>query len=456
MATTPLSQKSENQKPKAYFIGIGGIGVSSLAQYYLENNWEVLGSDLKESEITKFLKKKGVNIFIGKHQAENLPKDAKVVIWSQAVSEKNPERRAAQTIGAKLMTYPQALGELTRKYFTICVCGSHGKSTTCGMLAKVLIAAKKDPTVIIGTKLKELKNNNFRLGKSKYLLIEADEWRGAFLNYHPQIIIITNIEREHLDYFKNKGQILKTYEKFVKKLPKNGFLIFNKKDLFSRELLKRFQKSSFQKIDFTKVFNFSEMKKILKIPGDHNVFNALAALAAAQILKIPEKIILKALSQYKGAWRRLQIRKGKIGEKKVTFISDYGHHPTEIKATMKAIREKYPKEKIILIFQPHQHQRTFYLFKDFVKTFKEKLGAQIVITDIFEVPGRENLKIKKEVSAEKLVNRINLNSKKQKAIYLPFSEIRQWLQKTIKGREIIVLMGAGDIYELFCGLTKKK
>ncbi len=306
---------------KIHFIGIGGIGVSALAQYYLAKGDKVSGSDLTSSEIIDLLKKKGAKIYPGPHKPKNLPKDADLVIYSPAVSLDNPELKKAKTLKIKSKSYPQALGELTKNYFTIAVAGTHGKSTVTAMLGLILVKAGLDPTVILGTKLKEFKNSNFRLGKGKYLVIEADEWQASFLNYYPRIIVLTNIEKEHLDYYRDLKHILKTYKEFISHLPKGGVLVTNK-NLRGAERL----------------------KKILKVPGKHNLSNALLALKTAQVLKISDKISFKALSGYKGAWRRFEIKKFQVSGFRFQVISDYAHHPTEIAATLKAARQKYPKK----------------------------------------------------------------------------------------------------------------
>ncbi len=220
---------------KIHFIGIGGIGVSALAQYYLSQGAEVSGSDLVASEITGFLRKKGAKIFIGKHRVQNLPNDADLVIYSPAVKKDNSELKQIKhltpnTQHPKIMSYPQALGELTKQYFTIAVSGTHGKSTTTAMISLILEKAGFDPTVVVGTKLKEFGNSNFRMGKGKYLVIEADEWNASFLNYWPKIIVLTNIEREHLDYYKDLDHILKTFGEYVGHLTKERFLVANKED----------------------------------------------------------------------------------------------------------------------------------------------------------------------------------------------------------------------------------
>jgi len=436
---------------KIHFIGIGGIGVSALAKYYLEKGCQVSGSDLVSSEITKALKKLGAKIFIGRHKIKNLPEDADLVIYSPAVSKDNPELKEAKKLKIKCLSYPEALGDLTKKYFTIAVSGTHGKSTTAAMIGLLLKKAGFDPTVIVGTKLKEFKNSNCRVGESKYLVIEADEWQASFLNYWPKIIVLTNIEKEHLDYYKNLNNILKTYKEYIRHLPKNGVLIANGDD----ENIKRITNYELgiknKKYYSLKSKEVRKIKKILKVPGEYNVSNALAALAVARVLKISDKISFKALSEYRGSWRRFEIKKFKIPDSrfKILVISDYAHHPTEIKVTLKAAREKFPRKKIWCVFQPHQYQRTFYLFKDFVKAFSKAPIDKLIITDIYDVAGREKGKIKEQISSEKLVEAID----KPWAIYLPKEEIVRYLKKNLKGREVVIIMGAGDIYKLVDSFT---
>jgi len=443
---------------KIHFIGIGGIGVSALAQYYLAKEHKITGSDLLKSEITDLLKKKGAKIIISnitlqqtqgdaeqsrsiKNQKsktqikiQNFIKQSNLVIYSPAVPKNHFELKEVKKLGIKRQSYPEALGELTKKYFTIAVCGTHGNSTVTAMLSLILIKAGLDPTVILGTKLKEFGNSNFRMGGTKnhklktnnYLLIEADEWQASFLNYWPKIIVVTNIEREHLDYYKDLRHILRTYKEFISHLPKEGILITSKN-------LKGVEK----------------LRKTLKVPGKHNLSNALLALKTAQALKIPDKISLKALSEYKGAWRRFEtfncsIKNYKLRTINYKLIFDYAHHPTEIKATLKTARQMYPKRKIWCIFQPHQYQRTFYLFNDFVKTFKKAPIDKLIITDIYDVAGREVRDIEKKVNSKKLIEAIG----KPWTIYLPKIKIINYLKKSLKGGEVVIVMGAGDIYKL--------
>ncbi len=459
---------------KIHFIGIGGIGVSALAQYYLVKGHEVSGSDLASSEITEALKKKGAEISIGEHKAENLPKRVNLVIYSPAVQPDNPELKEAKKRKINLQTYPQALGELTKHYYTIAVSGTHGKSTTTSMLGLLLVKAGLDPTVIVGTKLKEFGNSNCKVGKSKYLVIEADEHFASFLNYWPKIIVLTNIEADHLDYYKNLNNILKAFKKYIGHLPEDGYLVANKDD----KNIKRAANSIYRlakSIDYSlKQPEAGKLRKILKVPGEHNVSNALAALMVARTLNIPDKVSFKSLSEYRGVWRRFEEKTIIWRGKKIITISDYAHHPTEIKVTLKAAREKYlypPKfppaqiskkfvageerklrrarKKIWCVYQPHQYHRTYCLFAGFVKVFRQAPMDKTIIIDIYDVAGREEKNIKKKVSSEKLVKAIN----KKNVIYLPKEKVLNYLKESSQF-DVLIIMGAGDIYQLISELRR--
>lgn len=428
-----------------HFIGIGGIGVSALAKFYFFKGHKISGSDLVQSEITDDLGKRGVKIYIG-HNRENLPKNIDLVIYSNAVLQNNPELLAAKKSGIKIETYAQALGKLTKKYFTIAISGTHGKSTTTAMIALILEKAGLDPTVIIGTKLKEWGNSNFRLGKGKYLIIEADEYKAAFLNYWPKIIILTNIEEEHLDYYKNLKQIISAFRKYIGHLPKNGILVVNTDDF----VLKKY----FLKL-FGQVFTYSfiqsdsrKLSKILKVPGKHNISNALAALTVARVLKIPDKISLLALSRFRSTWRRFEYRKKYKG---AWIFDDYGHHPTEVRVTLQGAKEfmknKGLRGKLWCFFQPHHFERLRLLFDDFVKAFDQ--ADKIIILKPYEVAGREkeDTRFSKKYSSKKLVGQI-AKRKKWVRYFSDINHVAQYLRKNLKKGDLAILMGAGDIYKI--------
>ncbi|MBI1984630.1 MAG: UDP-N-acetylmuramate--L-alanine ligase [Candidatus Wildermuthbacteria bacterium] len=441
---------------KIHFIGIGGIGVSALAKYYLKKDWEVSGCDLASSEITDQLKSMGIAVRIGKPDISCVPENTDRVVYSPAVPEGNIERKKK-----KAQSYPEALGELTRTHYTVAVSGTHGKSTTTSMIGLLLVKAGYDPTIIVGTKLKELGDSNCRVaasergeprpagrGKSKYLVIEADEHLASFLNYWPTIIVLTTVEADHLDYWKNLQNLLKGFQKYISHLPQNGVLVANKDDKNIRKLLSS-KNNHFPTAVGNRIYWFSlkqkeggKLRKTLKIPGEHNVANALAALTVARVLKIPDRVSLKALSEYKGSWRRFEIFNVKCQKSKVKIVSDYGHHPTEIRVTVKAAREKWPKKKIWLVFQPHQYARTYYLWNDFVKVLSQLPVEKLIITDVYDVAGRENKALKAKVSSEKLARATG-------ALHIPtVKQAEQYLKQNLRGGEIVMIMGAGDIYGL--------
>lgn len=422
---------------KIHFIGIGGIGVSALAKYYFEKGHNITGSDLVGTEITDWFKKRGVKVLIGEHRAENITDDIDLVVYSPAVKEDNLELKFAKDSGIKVQSYPQALGDLTKKHFTIAIAGTHGKSTTTSMIGLLLMKAGLDPTVIVGTKLKEFDDSSCRVGKSKYLVIEACEHFESFLNYYPNIIVLTTIEAEHLDYYKNLDGVLKGFEKFINNLENDGVIVANKDDKNVKKIIKNAKWFSLRDK------KAKEIKEILQVPGDFNVSNALAAINVARILKIKDEISFNALSKYQGSWRRFEINEIVLNGKEITLIDDYGHHPTEIKVTLKAAREKFPEKQIWCVLQPHQYQRTFYLFDDFIKTFKNAPVDKLIITDVYDVAGREDKEIREKISSQKLVKTVNKDS----VIYITKEKIIEFLKQNLNGGEIVIIMGAGNIYD---------
>ncbi len=484
-----MKKSNHPYKKAVHFIGIGGIGVSALARYFLSKNYKVSGSDAFSSEITNQLKKEGIKIFIG-HKSTNIAKDIDLIIHSAAIKKDNPEIKKAEQLGIPFKSYAEALGELTRQYKTIAIAGSHGKSTTTALASLVFIKAGLNPSVIIGTKLKQFKNSNFRNGKSEYLIIEADEYTGAFLNYSLFAAVITNIDLEHLDYYKNLADIKKSFLKFIGNIKRGGILVVNKNDknLFSlRDKIKKIVLKNNLKLywyditlDLLSQMQCNRIRKILKIPGEHNVSNALGVCALAKAFNIKEKIILKALSGYHGAWRRMEYRgelrimnnelrkKNKTKNKKNDFIihnssfiipvyDDYAHHPTEIKATLAGVRQKWPKSAIICVFQPHQEKRLKSLFKEFTGAFDD--ADTLILLDIFKVKGREETF--SDVNSQKLAEAIKTppaGRQGKSPINVIYLKNPKNLKKEINNiihnssfiihNSIVIMMGAGDIYKL--------
>lgn len=451
---------------KIYFIGIGGIGVSALARLFLARGARVSGSDISESEIISDLKKMGANIFLG-HKEENLENDTEFIIYSSAVPENNPEFQKAKKLNIILKSFPEALGQVMSEFKeTIAVSGTNGKTTTTALSGLILENAGCDPTVVIGSKLKKW-SGNLRIGKSDYFITEACEYKRAMLNLNPKIIVLTNIEEDHLDYYKDLQDIKSAFSEYVKKLPYDGMLIFNQDDEASREISEssNVQKLSYQlggdasKLETTDLiardilqesgrqsFNLVFQGKDLGIfeifvPGLFNIYNALAASLFALALGINAEKIRETLKNFRGAWRRFEI----IGERNgALLISDYAHHPTAIRETIKGAKKFYPNKKILAVFQPHHQDRTKKLFDDFVESFD---GAhEVILSEIYEVAGRE--KDEKKISSSDLVKAIQKNGFKNISFAENLQKTKEMIESKLSDFDIVLIMGAGDIYKI--------
>lgn len=451
-----------NKFKNVYFIGIGGIGVSAIVKMMLLLGKKVFGSDLASSEITDDLKKRGAKIFIG-HQKENLEKNNDLVIFSPAVPENNPERVAAKELKIQQLSYPEFLGELSKNYFTIAVSGTNGKTTTTAMLGLILEKAGLDPTVIVGSEVKSFPDGNFKMGKSKYLVVEGCEWNAHMLKLNPQMIVLTNLEEDHLDYYKDINDIIFHFQKYIEKLPKEGKLILNNDDenltkkLFPKNKIISYGiKNSAQAMaQDVKVSNGFQQFKFLssgfqqlvsiKIPGIFNVYNALAAATAAIELGVKPEIIKSALEEYRGAWRRFEVWPLTINNLSLDVISDYAHHPTAILGTIKAAKEFYPQRRLFVVFQPHHHNRTKTLFNEFVKSFDQ--ADLVIIPEIYGVAGRE-LKADEKVSSYDLVEAIKKRTNKKVLFAKDLAETKKLILENIKDNDVLLIMGAGDIYKV--------
>lgn len=420
-----------------HIIGIGGIGTSSLAQYFLSEGYVVTGSDAVRSEITDDLKKKGVRIFIG-HKKTNLGHPA-LVIYSAAILPTNLERQAAVKRNIPTRSYAEALGELTKQYTTFAVSGSHGKSTTTALISLVLIKAGFDPTVIIGTKIREF-SGNFRKGDSRYLVIESDEYNRSFHSYFPKVIILTNVDKEHLDTYKNYRGVIKGFVHYVKHLPSDGILIANWSDAGARAVAKE---SGARTVWYNKG-KFARHN--LSIPGRHNQENAEAVWQAAQTLGIKRGLVEGVLHLYKGAWRRLEKLKTKsfppnadqprAERLKANLYTDYAHHPTEIKATLQALRERHPDKKLLCVFQPHQIDRFNRLFSDFKNAFAQ--ADKVVLLPVYVVRGRESV-------AGRTPKDLVRTARKKNLFYAETLKEALCILETDLKNVTLVFMSAGDL-----------
>lgn len=436
-------------------IGIGGIGVSALARLCRSRGFKVSGSDLAESEITEKLRKEGVAVAIGPHRASNIPKNATAVIYTAALEPSNPELREARRRKIKTRSYAEAIGELTRKYQTIAVAGAHGKSTTTALTSLILAKGGIDPTVIVGTKLREFKNSNFRRGRSRYLVLEADEYRTSFTNYTPFIAVVTNIDREHLDFYKNVSRIEAAFKKFLLRLRPGGILVLNRDNRRLARIGERLEKQAGAKIIWYSLRDpkAKRIARLLQVPGKHNVSNALAAHAVGRIFKIPEKTIFSALHSYCGAWRRFDYQgvlalHGSARRGSAKIFADYAHHPTEIAATIQGTREKFPKSKIWCVFQPHHYERTRDLFREFTSAFD---GCDaVVMLDIYEVAGREKKNKSPKINSKTLAEAVTRRGVTAHYLREP-KRLKSFLQKNLEAGDVVLMMGAGSIWEM----TKK-
>ncbi|MBL4693951.1 UDP-N-acetylmuramate--L-alanine ligase [Candidatus Gracilibacteria bacterium] len=388
-----------------HFIGIGGIGNSALAQIYKSQGHTVSGSDSTTSDLTKHLEESGIKVSIG-HNAENA-KDAELIVYSPAIPQNNPELLP----GVKTLSYPEALGELTKEYETIAVAGTHGKSTTTAMLASIMIDAGLDPTVVVGTKVRELDGENFRVGKGKYLLIEACEYKDSFLNFHTTHLIITNIEADHLDFYKTEEAYFKAFKELKSRA--TGEIITDSEEL--------------------------DLKP--GVPGQFNVENARKAATLALKLGISLEQIQKSIANFKGTWRRYEIKENNLG---LTMIDDYAHHPTEILATLSTIRGEYPDAKILCIFQPHQYSRTHLLLERFGTSFQD--ADTVIIPNIYEV--RDTPEDIAKVNTDMLVAEIAKHNKNVKNGG-GLEKTAVYLKAHATDYDVVVTMGAGDIDKIY-------
>lgn len=428
-----------------HLIGIGGIGVSSLAQYYLSEGHAVSGSDICDSEIIQDLRAKGISITIG-HSPNNIPRGNPLVICTAAVKKENPEYAAAKKRKLKVRTYAEAVGTLTKKYQTIAVCGAHGKSTTTALIALILEKAGIDPTVIIGTKLHEWNGGNFRKGQSEYLVLEADEYKKSFHKYSPKIVIATNIDREHLDHYKKIENIKSAFVKFFSKVPRNGLIILNKDDSHLKEIGTLLLKKKRPVVWYSAEYAIAEkISTSLKLPGTHNLLNALGAYTLARAMKIPEEMILSIFNSYRGSWRRGEYKGKAFGAR---VFDDYAHHPTEIKATLAGFRELYPMSRIWCVFQPHQEERLRMLFNDFIHSFKE--ADRIILLDAYGVAGREaggKGESERKTSFD-LARAIDVVANKEVYYFPHAGKLHDFLKEHVYENDLIIMMGAGDINQL--------
>jgi UDP-N-acetylmuramate--alanine ligase len=442
-----------------HFVGIGGVGMSGIAEVLCNLGYEVKGSDLRETETTKRLGAMGIRVHIG-HRPENIG-NAHVVVISSAVSEDNPEVVAAKEHSLPVIPRAEMLAELARLKYSVLIAGSHGKTTTTSLISTVLGKGGFDPTIIIGGKLKGI-GSNAKLGEGQFLVAEADESDGSFLKLSPTIAVVTNIDREHMDYFRDMKSLKDAFLSFINKIPFYGaafvcwenetlrelipsvhrrFITYGlseEADIYAANIEKGFMTTSFDVIsqkDFIGRFS-------LPIPGIHNVLNALACIGVAQELKMEVPVISEALHSFSGIQRRFEF-KGEAGGIKV--YDDYGHHPTEIQATLAAGSEnkQYLREKgrLFVIFQPHRYTRTADLMDTFAGAFGD--ADVLVLLDIYPAGEKPIPGITADALAEKI------RSKRQGEVVRTDKEgAVTHVVSAMKKGDILLTLGAGDVWKL--------
>ncbi|MFR9164224.1 MAG: UDP-N-acetylmuramate--L-alanine ligase [Lachnospiraceae bacterium] len=448
-----------------HFIGIGGISMSGLAEILLERGFTVSGSDARESELTKKLEAHGAKLFYGQ-KAENIMEGTDVVVYTAAVHPDNPEYAAAAGRSIPILTRAELLGQIMRNYNqSVAVAGTHGKTTTTSMLTEILMEARKDPTISVGGMLDAI-GGNIRVGGPEMFVTEACEYTNSFLSFFPTMEIILNIEADHLDFFKDIDDIRNSFRRFAGLLPEDGILIINSDIREYEEICKglpcqvitvgsdpvrsRYSAAhvAFDESACASYELLENGKKVctvvLGVPGMHNVYNSLAAFAAARELGVDDGDICAGLLAYRGTHRRFE-KKGVLNG--VTIIDDYAHHPQEIAATL-STAENYPHRELWCVFQPHTYTRTRALMDDFAEALSA--ADHVVLADIYAARETDTLGISSSMLAEKIAG---LGTD---AWYFPsFSEIEEFLLEKCGSGDLLITMGAGDIVKVGENLLKK-
>ena len=442
-----------NKKVKVHFVGIGGIGMSGIAELLLNLGYRVSGSDLKESDITKRLASLGGSVVAG-HRAENVAADVDVVVTSSAVRKNNPEVVAAKDRGIPVIPRAEMLAELMRLKEGVAIAGSHGKTTTTSLIATVLAHAKLDPTAVVSGKLNAL-GSNAKLGKGQLMVVEADESDGSFLRLSPAIAVITNVDPEHLDYYGTVEALQQAFVDFADRVPFYGLAVLCVDHPVVQHLIPRIGKrhttyglspqaewraDDIRHAPFQSRFMVSHKGKqqgevTLRMVGAHNVLNALACCAVSHELGIPFKVTAEALGEFAGVQRRFTVR-GEVNG--ITVVDDYGHHPAEIRATLAGARASFPQRRIVCAFQPHRYTRTRDLLGEFATAFND--ADLLLLTEVYAasedpIPGVTGAKLHEAVKA----------CGHRDAAFAERAELARRLREKVRPGDLVITLGAGDI-----------
>ena len=459
-----------SKRGKIYFVGIGGISMSGLAEILLDAGYEVCGSDRDRSAITRGLEEKGIKVFYGQ-KYENITKDIECVIFTAAIREDNPEFKATMDLGLNYLYRSELLGQMMKNYRkSIAISGTHGKTTTTSMISEILIETGMDPTVNNGGVLKSM-GGNTRVGGKEYFVAEACEYTNSFLHFFPKVGVILNIEEDHLDFFKDLNDIRSSFRKFAQLIPEDGFLVIcgdienyheiaeglkcrvvtfstGGMDCYGNKTDYSAENITFNKFYcgcFTAVSPEGRREIKLKVPGDHNVGNALAALAVSDGLGVDPIRAVKGLENFTGADRRFEY-KGEVNG--FSVVDDYAHHPTEIESTMRTAA-KIEHGRLFVVFQSHTYSRTKVFFDDFVKALST--ADVVIMPDIYSARETDNL----GVSSLDLCNA--LNDLGTEAHYIPeFEKIEKYLLENCTKGDLLITMGAGEANKIGDALLKDR
>lgn len=438
-----------------HFVGVGGIGMSGIAEVLLTLGYKISGSDLKSSSVTARLKRHGAKIKYG-HKASNVD-GTHVVVTSSAVKPDNPEVLEAEKRGIPVVPRAEMLSELMRIKYGIAVAGTHGKTTTTSMVATILTRAGFDPTIVIGGKVNSFRTNA-RLGKGSFLVAEADESDRSFLKLSPTIAIVTNIDPEHMENYKSFQHVLDTYTSFINKVPFYGSVVGCNDHPEVKKVLKRcsrriityglYTDSDFMAKNIEQVegrLRFSVIRRgrtlgvvRIRIPGLHNVYNSLAAIAVSMELEIPFEVCASALEKFKGIERRFQVLRRGPG---AMVVADYAHHPVEILATMKAARDGWPEKHLVVIHQPHRYTRLKSLFKDFVGVLGQ--ADKVVLMPIYAASERPI----RGISSKRLLAVLKVRYPNKEILYAEnYPQVKKVLKRHVGNNDMLLFLGAGDIW----------
>lgn len=444
------------KKYHIHFVGVGGIGMSGIAELLLNLGYRVSGSDLQSSDITLRLERLGGRIFIG-HSANQIEK-ADVVVTSSAIRADNPEVAAAGKAAVPVIPRAEMLAELMRLKYSIAIAGAHGKTSTTSIVASVLEKGGLDPTVVIGGKLKSI-GVNAVLGKGDFIVAEADESDGSFLKMSPAIAVVTNIDREHLDFYEGLDEIKEAFLNFIDRIPFYGLAVLCLDNEPVQNIIPKIRKRfttygmSVQADIQAKDLKFEGLKSLftifhlekelgpvtLNMPGLHNVYNAMASIAVGIELGIEFSVIQDALATLQGVQRRLEV-KGEV--QGISVVDDYGHHPTEIKTTLQAIRESWPGRRLMVVFQPHRYTRTKALFEDFSRAFYQ--SDMLLVLPIYSA----GEPVIPDVEADRLSEAIQRHGHKEVTYRDSFESACTFIKDALKEGDILLTLGAGDVWKV--------